>query len=238
MQVVTNLHVPVCQPRLQSPALQPWFWAPQAPALFFSKPRFCSLKPPHSFVVLSAQSALKLSLHSQIPMSVDSWLGGAILRVHHSYFLPPKPFAWATTSWSSRDLELNLRSHQDQIVRREIRVLLTEREVGFLQLEALLVGVFVLYGILTDNNFCFTQWHWLASCVLDETKTQRIHQLETLLQENKSTNDQHCTEIDALDGISLSLGGGRTWTVSLSSWSERWNSRRATCSSEYPLPFH
>ena len=39
-------------------------------------------------------------------------------------------------------LEQNLRSHQDQIARRETRALLAEREVGFLQ--ALLVGVFVL----------------------------------------------------------------------------------------------
>ena len=45
-------------------------------------------------------------------------------------------------------LEHSLRTHQDQIVRRETRALLAEREVGFLQ--ALLVGVFVLYGILTD----------------------------------------------------------------------------------------
>ena len=43
-------------------------------------------------------------------------------------------------------LEHNLRTHQDQIVRRETRALLAEREVGFLQ--ALLVGVFALYGIL------------------------------------------------------------------------------------------
>ena len=49
-----------------------------------------------------------------------------------------------------------------------------------------------------------------TSIVLDETKTQRIHQLETLLQEYKSTNDQHCTKIDdALDGSSSSLGEGR-----------------------------
>ena len=47
-------------------------------------------------------------------------------------------------------LEQNLRSHEDQIVRRETRALLAEREVGFLQ--ALLVGVFALYGILTDNS--------------------------------------------------------------------------------------
>ena len=46
-------------------------------------------------------------------------------------------------------LERNLRTHQDQIDRRETRALLAEREVGFLQ--ALLVGVFVLYGILTDK---------------------------------------------------------------------------------------
>jgi mitotic spindle assembly checkpoint protein MAD1 len=39
-------------------------------------------------------------------------------------------------------LEQSLRSHQDQIARRETRALLAEREVGFLQ--ALLVGVFVL----------------------------------------------------------------------------------------------
>ena len=43
-------------------------------------------------------------------------------------------------------LEHNLRSQQEQIVRRETRALLAEREVGFLQ--ALLVGVFMLYGML------------------------------------------------------------------------------------------
>ena len=48
------------------------------------------------------------------------------------------------------------------------------------------------------------------SSVLDETKTQRIHQLETLLQEYKSTNDQLSTEIDALGGNSASLGEGRS----------------------------
>lgn len=49
-----------------------------------------------------------------------------------------------------------------------------------------------------------------TSTVLDETKTQRIHQLETLLQEYKSANDQLSTKIDALGGSSSSLGEGRT----------------------------
>ena len=44
-------------------------------------------------------------------------------------------------------LEHNLQIHQDQIVRRETRALLAEREVGFLQ--ALLVGVFIA---LQDTN--------------------------------------------------------------------------------------
>lgn len=48
------------------------------------------------------------------------------------------------------------------------------------------------------------------SAVLDETKTERIHQLETLLQEYKSTNDQLSTEIDALGGSSSTLGEGRS----------------------------
>ena len=48
------------------------------------------------------------------------------------------------------------------------------------------------------------------SIVLDDTKTQRIHQLETLLQEYKSTNDQLSTEIDALGGVSSTLGEGRS----------------------------
>ena len=48
------------------------------------------------------------------------------------------------------------------------------------------------------------------SIVLDETKTQRIYQLETLLQEYKSTNDQLSTEIDALGGSSSTLGEGRS----------------------------
>ena len=46
--------------------------------------------------------------------------------------------------------------------------------------------------------------------IVDETKTQRIYQLETLLQEYKSTIDQLSTEIDALSGTSSSLGEGRT----------------------------
>lgn len=46
-------------------------------------------------------------------------------------------------------LEHDLRTHQDQIVRRETRALLAEREVGFLQ--ALLVSVSSYYiGLLTD----------------------------------------------------------------------------------------
>jgi mitotic spindle assembly checkpoint protein MAD1 len=48
------------------------------------------------------------------------------------------------------------------------------------------------------------------SVVLDETKAQRIHQLETLLQEYKSTNEQLSTEIDSLGGSSSTLGQGRT----------------------------
>ena len=39
-----------------------------------------------------------------------------------------------------------------------------------------------------------------TSTVLDETKTQRIQQLETLLQEYKSTNDHLATEIDTRGG--------------------------------------
>jgi len=53
----------------------------------------------------------------------------------------------------------------------------------------------------------------LTSAVLDENKTQRIHQLETLLQEYKFTNDQLSTEMDALGGRSSSLGEGRTREV-------------------------
>lgn len=49
-----------------------------------------------------------------------------------------------------------------------------------------------------------------TSAVLDDTKTQRIHQLEIVLQEYKSTNDQLSTEIDALGGSSSSLGEGRS----------------------------
>ncbi|KAF8808803.1 hypothetical protein BYT27DRAFT_7188276 [Phlegmacium glaucopus] len=93
-------------------------------------------------------------------------------------------------------LERNLRTHQDQIVRRETRALLAEREVGFLQ--ALLA------------SFNAEEAHMDTSTVLDETKTQRIHHLETLLQEYKSTNDQLSTEIDALGGSSSSLGQGRS----------------------------
>lgn len=49
-----------------------------------------------------------------------------------------------------------------------------------------------------------------TSAILDETKTQRIHQLEAILQDYKSTNDQLSTEIDALGGSSSSLGEGRS----------------------------
>ena len=45
-----------------------------------------------------------------------------------------------------------------------------------------------------------------TSIVLDETKIQITHQFETLLRVFKSTNDQLCTEIDALGGSSSSLG--------------------------------
>lgn len=48
------------------------------------------------------------------------------------------------------------------------------------------------------------------SPIVDEAKTQRIQQLETLLQEYKSTNDQLSTEIDALGGNSSTLGEGRS----------------------------
>ena len=49
-----------------------------------------------------------------------------------------------------------------------------------------------------------------TSIILDETKVQKIHQLEILLQEFKSTNDQLSIEIDALGGCSSSLGKGRS----------------------------
>ena len=48
-------------------------------------------------------------------------------------------------------LEHNLQIHQAQIVRRETKALLAEREVGFLQ--ALLVRVLMLYEMLTDDSF-------------------------------------------------------------------------------------
>ena len=48
------------------------------------------------------------------------------------------------------------------------------------------------------------------SPIVDEAKTQRIQQLETLLQDYKSTNDQLSTEIDALGGNSSTLGEGRS----------------------------
>ena len=48
------------------------------------------------------------------------------------------------------------------------------------------------------------------SPIVDEAKTQRIQQLETLLQEYKSTNDQLSREIDALGGNSSTLGEGRS----------------------------
>ena len=48
------------------------------------------------------------------------------------------------------------------------------------------------------------------SPIIDETKTQRIQQLETLLQEYKSTNDQLSSEIDALGGSSSTLGEGKS----------------------------
>ena len=49
-----------------------------------------------------------------------------------------------------------------------------------------------------------------TSIILDEAKTQRIHQLKTLLQEYKSTNDQLSTKIDALGGNLSSLGKGQS----------------------------
>lgn len=49
-----------------------------------------------------------------------------------------------------------------------------------------------------------------TSAVLDDTKTQRIHQLETILEEYKLANDQLSKEIDTLGGSSSSVGEGRS----------------------------
>jgi mitotic spindle assembly checkpoint protein MAD1 len=46
--------------------------------------------------------------------------------------------------------------------------------------------------------------------MVDSTQTQRIHHLETLLQEHKAANLQLSKEIDALGGDSSTLGSGLT----------------------------
>ena len=76
-------------------------------------------------------------------------------------------------------LKHNLRTHQDQIVRRETRSWVPSGTFGF-----------DVFRSLRDTN-----WQFFVSC---------IHQLVTLLQKYKFSNDQLSTEIYALGGSSSS----------------------------------
>ncbi|KDR71884.1 hypothetical protein GALMADRAFT_143649 [Galerina marginata CBS 339.88] len=92
-------------------------------------------------------------------------------------------------------VEQNLRVAKEKSERRETMALLAEREVTFLQ--ALVA------------SFNAEEAH-IEGSHIDEAKTQRIHQLETLLQEYKSTNEKLGHDLDAIAGKSVSFGPGQS----------------------------
>lgn len=109
-------------------------------------------------------------------------------------------------------LQADVHALKEKVGRKEQRVTLAEREVGFLNaLVVLTLPFFPFFGILI--GVCVLQASFNAEAnregaVLDLSKAQRIEQLETLLQEFKDTNAQLTKEIDALGGDSASLGQG------------------------------
>ena len=103
-------------------------------------------------------------------------------------------------------LEQNFNVANEKIGRRETRTLIAEREVNFLQ--ALVVSpttsiTLILLTVL-QASFNAEEEHGEDS-VFDTAKSERIRQLETLLEEYKSTNEQLQKELDALGGESSKL---------------------------------
>ncbi|KAF9475572.1 MAD-domain-containing protein [Pholiota conissans] len=91
-------------------------------------------------------------------------------------------------------LEQDLKVAKEKIGQRETRALLAEHEVTFLQA---LVASYNAEEAQMDNVH------------VDSTKTERIYQLEALLQEYKVANDQLMSEIDALGENYSNLGQGQ-----------------------------
>jgi mitotic spindle assembly checkpoint protein MAD1 len=106
------------------------------------------------------------------------------------------------------NLEQSLNIAKEKIGRREIRALIAEREVSFLQ--ALVVRLITSFFCLLDSctsqaSFNAEEEH-MEDSVVDIAKSERIRQLETLLQEYKAMNEQLEKEIDVLGGESSTLG--------------------------------
>ncbi|PPQ94910.1 hypothetical protein CVT25_004396 [Psilocybe cyanescens] len=102
-------------------------------------------------------------------------------------------------------LEQNTRILKDKVARREVRTQLAEREVTFLQ--ALVAS--------------FNAEDHMEGVHNDETKDQRINQLETLLQEYKSINEQLGESLDALGGKPSSVNLAQSEKISAELEKER-----------------
>jgi mitotic spindle assembly checkpoint protein MAD1 len=108
-------------------------------------------------------------------------------------------------------LQTGIRLLREKVVRREQRIMLAEREVGFLNaLVVLTPFLLLLRDVLIVVHIFKASFNSEEAnregAILDLVKSQRIQQLETLLQEFKDTNAQLTREIDALGGDSTSLG--------------------------------
>ncbi|RDB18933.1 Spindle assembly checkpoint component mad1 [Hypsizygus marmoreus] len=157
-----------------------------------------------------ATNAAEASTPSKTPVSVTRNL--AELRLTHARLLEEHGATAATLRRREAEiadlekreeearqqvatLESDVRALKDKVGRREDRAVLAEREVGFLQA---LVASFTAEEANEEH------------AVVDDAKAQRVHQLESLLQEYKDANLQLTQEIDALGGDAASLGHGRT----------------------------
>jgi len=103
-------------------------------------------------------------------------------------------------------LEQSLNVANEKISRRETRTLIAEREVNFLQALVVSLTTSIPFMLLTvlQASFNAEEEHGEDS-VFDTAKSERIRQLETLLEEYKSTNEQLQKELDALGGESSKL---------------------------------
>jgi mitotic spindle assembly checkpoint protein MAD1 len=90
-----------------------------------------------------------------------------------------------------------LRLVEEQVVRRETRAALAEREVGFLQ--ALLSSYNAEQEVGIDGE-----------TRIDLAKTQQIEELQKLLEKYKESNQQLEKDIDALGGKTSLIGGGKS----------------------------